>query len=52
MTFMQALSTAIEGLVIRLAFPRWLLHLTERGREATCGYNEMEVGHLSKLLHQ
>ena len=42
----------VDGLIIRLAFPKWLLHLTERGREATRGYNETKVGHLSKLLHQ
>jgi hypothetical protein len=51
MPFMQALTTATQGMIIRAAFPRWLLSLTKRGREALRGYDEMEVGHLS-TLHQ
>ena len=47
MPFMQALSTAIEGMVLRAALPTWVLSLTERGRQVLCGHNEMEVGHLS-----
>ena len=49
MPFMQALPIATEGLLLFLALPKWLLSLTKRGREAICGYNEMEVGHFSTL---
>ncbi len=44
MPFMQALSTTIDGLPIRVAFPKWLLSLTESGREAARGAHELEVG--------
>jgi len=49
--FMRALSIALEGIGFRVALPRWLLSLTKRGRDAICGYEEMEVGHLNSL-HQ
>jgi len=52
MPFMQALASSIEGLLIRAALPRWLLSLTKRGREALCGYHELEVGHLSTLYQR
>ena len=45
--FLQALSTATDGMVTRVAFPTWLLSLTRSGREAILGYNEMEVSRLS-----
>jgi len=44
---MQALATALDGLVFRAALPAWLVSLTKRGRQALLGFNEMEVGHLS-----
>jgi hypothetical protein len=47
MPFMQALATTTEGLAFRIAFPRWLISLTKRGREVMCGFEELEVGHLS-----
>ena len=49
MPFMQALSTALEGIGLRVAFPRWLLSLSKRGRDAICGYEELEVGHPKSL---
>jgi hypothetical protein len=49
MPFMQATVTALEGVVLRAAFPTWLSTLTKRGREAHCGYIEMKVGHLITL---
>ena len=49
--FIRALSIAIEGMVIRLALPRLFLSLTKQGREALCGYYELEVGH-SRTLYQ
>jgi hypothetical protein len=42
--FMQALSTALDGIGLRAAFPTWLVALTERGRRGICGYEEMGVG--------
>ena len=48
MPFMRALAAALDGLVFRAALPVWLASLTSRGREALLGYDEMEVGHLSK----
>ena len=45
---MRALAAALDGLVFRAALPVWLASLTSRGREALLGYDEMEVGHLSK----
>jgi hypothetical protein len=51
MPFMEALVTALDGLLLRAVLPRWLISLTKRGRRALCGYEEMEVSHLSKL-HQ
>ena len=51
MPFIQALSTATEGMIIRLALPRLLLALTKQGREAVRGYYELEVGH-SRTLYQ
>ena len=47
--FMEALSTALEGLGLRVAFPRWLLSLTMHGRGVLCGYEELEVGHPNPL---
>ena len=47
MPFMRALTTAIEGLMFRAVFPTWLISLTNRGRQALRGYDEMEVRHLS-----
>ena len=47
--FMQTLSTALEGVSLRIAFPRWLLSLTKRGRGAIRGYEELEVGHPNPL---
>ena len=44
--FMQALATAMEGLMFRAVLPTWLISLTQRGRQALCGFDEMEVGHL------
>ena len=44
MPFMHALAVALEGLGRRVVFPKWFLSLTKRGREALCGYEEMEVG--------
>ena len=49
MPFMEALVTAIDGWFFRVSLPTWLISLTKRGRQALCGYNEMEVGHLSML---
>ena len=51
MSFMRALTTSAEGLIIRAALPRWLLSFTKSGREALDGYYELEVGHTS-TLHQ
>jgi hypothetical protein len=48
---MEALTIAPEGVALFLTAPKWLLFLTKRGREVICGYNEMEVSHLS-TLHQ
>ena len=45
MPVMRALVNAVDGLVLRTALPTWLISLTKRGRQALCGYNEMEVGH-------
>jgi len=50
--FMRALTIASEGLLLLMLLPKWLLFLTKRGREAMCGHNEMEVGHLSTLHQQ
>lgn len=44
MPFMEALRVAAEGLTIRAAVPRWLLAFSERGRLATTGFTELEVG--------
>ena len=52
MPFMQALPTATEGLMFRVALPRWLISLTKRGRQALQGYNEMEVGNLSTVYQR
>jgi hypothetical protein len=47
--FMQALVTVVEGLIFRMAFPKWLLCLNKRGREFVRAHDELEVGHLSTL---
>ena len=47
--FMQTLTTALEGIGLRVALPRWLLSLTKQGRGAICGYEELEVGHSDSL---
>ena len=47
--FMQTLTTALEGIGLRVAFPRLLLSLTKSGRGAICGYEELEVGHPNSL---
>ena len=49
---MRALAVALEGMGRRVVFPKWFLSLSKRGREALCGYEEMEVGHFSTLLHR
>jgi hypothetical protein len=51
MPFMRALATVIDGLVLRLSFPRWLLCFNKWGREVVRAHDELEVGHLS-TLHQ
>jgi hypothetical protein len=50
--FIQALSTAPEGLIFRTALPTWLVSLSKRGRQALRGYNELEVGHPNTLNQQ
>jgi len=50
MPFMDALTTAIQSLIVHM-FPRWLLSLNKRGREAVRAHDELEVGHLN-TLHQ
>jgi hypothetical protein len=47
MPFMRALPAATEGLLLRLALPKWFLLLAKRGREAVRGHKEMEVGYLT-----
>ena len=47
--FMEAFVIALDGWFLRAALPTWLISLTKRGRQALCGYHEMEVGHLSIL---
>lgn len=49
MPFMQALVTALDGLVFRAALPPWLISFTKQGRQALLGYDEMEVSHPSTL---
>lgn len=51
MPFMQALATALDGLVFRVVLPPWLISFTKQGRQALRGYDEMEVSHPS-TLHQ
>ena len=48
-SFMRALAFALEGIGLRVTFPRWLLSLTKRGREGLCAYEEMGVSHHSTL---
>ena len=43
MSFMEALKVSSEAMVFRAAVPRWLLPLSQRGRQAKMGFMEMEV---------
>ena len=49
MSFLRALTTSAEGLILRAVVPRWLLSLTKSGREALSGYYELKVDHISTL---
>ena len=51
MPFTRALAAAIQGLLVLLAFPRWLLFFNKWGREIVRGHDEMEVSHIG-TLHQ
>jgi len=51
MSFMQAFPAALDGILLRLALPVWLISFTKQGRQALRGYTEMEVSH-PNTLHQ
>ena len=52
MPFMQALSTATDGMPLRFALPNWLLLLSKSGREVVRGYYEFEVSHYNTRHHR